>query len=187
MPSSLWASPGSSGISKTYASSAWSWCFIIAYFPSPTALAASPFLNSSDNSSPVSSCGFSNIPPTFAQYLSDLLASVVLISGNDFLPMTKSLYLGDSPSFAVCSIKLLLLFIFSVGGSSSNHEKSSYIFDTFYIATTTIINYFCFRTVKEEDVTFFQYFYCCFLIIIIINVIPSTVCTFLTLFFHFHY
>src|SRR5829696_6139393 len=100
MPSSLWASPGSSGISKTYASSAWSWCFTIAYFPSPTGLAASPFLNSSDNSSLVSSCGFSNTPPTFAQYLSDLLASVVLISGNDFLPMTKSLYLGDS-SFSV--------------------------------------------------------------------------------------
>src|SRR5919108_2050580 len=106
-----------------YASSAWFCRFTIAYFPSPTGLAASPFLNSSDNSSFVCSFGSLNIPPTLAQYLSELLASVFLISGSDFLPMTNNLYNNWLLSFCCSS-----LFFLQV----SNHKEASNILYTLY-------------------------------------------------------
>jgi hypothetical protein len=59
--------------------------------PSPTGRAESPS-HSDDRSSFVKFFEPWNIPPTFAQYRSDLLASVCLTSGSHFLPIVKSLY-----------------------------------------------------------------------------------------------
>jgi hypothetical protein len=67
------------------------------------------------------------MPPTLAQYLSDILASVFLISGSDFLPMTKSLYNWF--------FLLLLLLLFSSSGAVTIKNRLD-IFNTFYLFST---------------------------------------------------